>query len=62
MKLENVIHVYLNDGIGTPDVHYDCSFEIDNCDNSVRIERKSETVAHYHFDEYLSITQAVSKA
>ena len=62
MKLENVINVYLNDGVGTPVTHVNCSFEIDNCDNSIRIERKSETVAHYDFDEYLSITQNVSKA
>lgn len=56
--ITNSITVRLNNDV----VHSfdDCSMVIDNCDESIRIERKSETVAHYKRSEWLSIVQALS--
>lgn len=56
--MTNSITVHLNNDM----VHSfdDCSLVIDNCDESIRIERKSETVAHYNRGEWLSIVQTLS--
>ena len=58
-KPMNVITVYgASNGAG-PISYLDCSMMIDAADYSVRIERKSETVAHYSRDEYTKIVQEI---
>jgi hypothetical protein len=54
--MKNTILVYLNDN-HTVDTHDNCSMVVDNCDGSVRIERKSETVAHYSPGSWTKIHQ-----
>ena len=39
--------------------YHGCSIILDNADHSVRIEKGSETVAHYDRDEYYVITQEI---
>lgn len=36
-----------------------CSFILDNCDHSIRIEKKSATVAH--FDNWINVRQDVTR-
>lgn len=49
----NEITVRLNDV--EPVRYQNCSMMVDNADGSVRIEKGSETVAHYNKDEFTQI-------
>jgi hypothetical protein len=55
----NRIYVFFNLG-DTPIFFDDSSIIVDNADGSVRIECKSETVAHYNADEFHKITQEIT--
>jgi hypothetical protein len=57
--MKNIIRVNVTDHAGRSDVltFENCSFILDNCDRSIRIEKKSETVAH--FDNWTTIRQDI---
>lgn len=53
MKPNNIILVTTSDL--TLDTYNNCTFTLDNCDSSVRIENRKGTVAHYRPNQWLKV-------
>lgn len=57
--LQNYLRIETMDWNGRRETNTfkDCSFVVDNCDHSIRVEKNSDTIAH--FDNWINVRQDI---